>query len=71
VKLREKINQRMDDLQDMMERNVHLTDKLFVTLHINSVSKFWSVLEEGDQDYIQCAQSAVEDQLTWNVDVDS
>ena len=68
MKLREKINSRMDELQAMMDNNVHLTDPLTVAMQAESVSRFWSVLEEEDKDYIQAAQHAVEDQLPWGVD---
>ena len=65
MKLREKINTRMDELQAMMDNNVHLTDPLTVAMQAESVSRFWSVLDEEDKDYIQAAQHAVEDQLPW------
>ncbi len=65
--LKEKINQRMDILQNWMEKNYHLKRPEVVSSHIESVSKFWSVLSEEDRDYIQCSQHAIEEQSEWNV----
>jgi len=62
-----KITDRMDSLQDMMETNFHLENPAVVSMHINSVSKFWSLLSEEDKDYIQCAQDAIEDGIVWKV----
>lgn len=67
TELREKINQRMDILQTWMEKNYHLKRPEVVSEHIESVSKFWSVLSEEDRDYIQCSQHAIEEQMEWNV----
>ena len=51
--MREKIKERMDVLQKMMENNIHLDDAQRVTRQIETVSKFWSVLSEEDRDYMQ------------------
>lgn len=64
--LRDKINKRMDELQSMMENNVHLDVPTVVAMHIESVSKFWSVLNEEDKDYVQAAQHAVQDGMRWD-----
>lgn len=65
--LMDKINQRMDDLQEMMESQVHIENPYKVLNHISSITKFWSVLSEADKDYIDCAQHATEGNLEWNV----
>lgn len=65
--LREKINSRMDQLQKMMESNLHLKDPIGVSNHIDSVSKFWSALSEEDRDYIHGARFALGSKAKWNV----
>ena len=67
MSLREKINNRMDELQEMMESNVHLKNPQKVVDVINRISPFWTVLHEEDRDYVQCAQHAIEDGIEWNV----
>ena len=59
--MREKIKERMDVLQKMMESNIHLDDAERVTRQIQTISKFWSVLSEEDRDYIQGCQYAIEE----------
>ena len=41
-----KIKQRMDILQGWMEDNYHLRSPEVVLEHIQTVSKFWSILRE-------------------------
>jgi hypothetical protein len=62
--LTQKINQRMDILQDWMEQDYHLERPEVVYEHTLSVSKFWSVLSEEDRDYIQCVQFAIDTKST-------
>ena len=66
--VKEKIKQRMDKLQNWMESNRHLTRPEEVYDLTKQVSKFWSVLSEEDKDYIQAAQTAIEEQLKWKID---
>ena len=67
MKLREKITQRMDDLQRMMENNIHLTNPDKVEIQISSVSKFWSALDDEDRDYIHGARHALEEKTEWRI----
>ena len=64
---REKIKERMDVLQKMMESNIHLDDAERVTRQIQTISKFWSVLSEEDRDYIQGCQYAIEEKYEWKI----
>ena len=70
--LRDKINQRMDILQNLMEQDYHMKRPEVVYEHTLTISKFWSVLSEEDKDYIQCAQDAIETKSTisWRPDAD-
>ena len=63
--LRNTINKRMDILQEWLESNYHLSRPEVVSEHIQTVSKFWSVLSEEDREYIQCAQHAIEEKMEW------
>jgi hypothetical protein len=65
--IRERIHERMDQLQAMMESNQHLTDPSGVEDHIQTITKFWSALCEEDQDYIEFARYAIEEQREWKV----
>jgi 5,10-methenyltetrahydromethanopterin hydrogenase len=67
MKLREKITQRMDDLQRMMENNIHLINPDKVAIQISSVSKYWSVLDDEDRDYIHGARHALEEKTEWRI----
>lgn len=62
-----KIKERMDQLQEWMESNHHLENPQEVEELIDSVSKFWSVLQEEDMDYIQGARFAINSKMTWNL----
>ena len=64
MNLKNKINERMDILQDWMEQDYHLERPEVVYEHTLSVSKFWSVLSEEDRDYIQGVQFAIDTKST-------
>ena len=63
----DKIKQRMDQLQKLMESNYHIDNPEEVYELTTSVSKFWSVLSEEDRDYIQAAQHAIEEKTVWRI----
>lgn len=65
--LRDKINMRMDSLQNDMEANIHLLQPEKVMEEVYKISKFWSVLSEEDKDYLQVAQDAIENGSKWNI----
>jgi len=65
MSVQDKINERMDQLQEMMESQKHLQQQEEVADHISSVSKFWSALSDEDRDYIHAARHALEEQMLW------
>jgi hypothetical protein len=67
ITLREKINNKMDHLQTLMEGQAHIDRPEYVKDVISWVSKFWSVLSEEDKDYIHGAQYALEEKMEWKV----
>jgi hypothetical protein len=67
MSLQDKIKDRMDLLQDMMEDNVHIDSPDIVEEHIRTVSKFWSVLSDEDRDYIHGSRHAIEEKMEWKI----
>lgn len=65
--LRDKIKQRMDILQMWMEENYHMKRPEVVEEHIQTITKFWSALNDEDKDYIEGARYAIEEQMEWNI----
>lgn len=65
--LKTKIDNRMDHLQTCMETQAHVHRPEYVIDVLESVSKFWSVLNEEDRDYIHCARDALENKMEWKV----
>ena len=65
--LKQKLNDRMDKLQSLMESNYHLQNPKEVVELIDKVSFAWSVLSEEDREYIQCCQYAIEERMEWNI----
>ncbi len=71
--LKNKINERMDILQNWMEQDYHMKRPEVVYDHTLTISKFWSVLSEEDREYIQCAQDAIETKsdISWRPNVNT
>ena len=62
-----KIKQRMDVLQHWMESNYHLRKPDVVTEHIETITKFWSVLNDEDKDYIDGDRYAIDEKMEWKL----
>jgi|TARA_B100001094_G_scaffold9710_1_gene8692 hypothetical protein len=65
--LQAKIKQRMDILQGWMEEDYHLKRPRVVEEHIKTITKFWSVMQEEDTDYIEGCRYAIENKSKWGV----
>ena len=65
VNLRQKLDARLDELQEIMENDLHLMypDKAMDLTY--RISPFWTVLSEEDREYVQCAQDAIEEGWKW------
>lgn len=63
--LMEKIELRMQKLEGQMKSQTHISDPEAVAETIMSITKFWSVMNEEDQDYVECARYALEDGREW------
>ena len=66
-KLRDKLNAKMDTLQEMMEANKHISDPVETEQQISTCSLYFHLLEEEDREYVQMARHALEEQIVWKV----
>ena len=57
----------MDILQGWMEENYHLKRPEVVEEHIQTITKFWSIMSEEDKDYIHGCRYAIEENMEWKV----
>jgi hypothetical protein len=60
-----KLELHMRVIQDLMDENIHLDDSEYVQAHIDSIKKYWKYLDDGDKDYIDTAQYAIENRKEW------
>ena len=65
--MRDKLNQRMDALQRLMESNIHLDEPEQVIDCLSKIKFAWSTLSESDREYIECVEYAIETQSSWDV----
>lgn len=63
--LREKIELRMQILEIMMQKQMHLIDPITVDDFLDRVTYCWGVLSEEDRDYIQGCQTALKEKIEW------
>jgi hypothetical protein len=64
-KLRDKLDERIDRLQEMMESNYHLSHPTEARTLVLQITYAWSVLSEEDRDYVQVAIDAIEEGWEW------
>lgn len=65
--LRDKLNAKMDTLQEMMEANKHISDPVETEQQISTCSLYFHLLEGEDREYVQMARHALEEQIVWKV----
>jgi len=65
--IRQKIEQRLDALEAALKQQEHISEPDKVLEIIASISKFWSVLDDEDRDYVNAARYALEDKLPWSL----
>ena len=66
--IRTKIEIRLDILEKALKSENHLhdgADFIEVLKLINSISKFWPILEDGQRDFINASRHAVKHQKKW------
>ena len=62
---RAQITQQMDQLQSMMEDNLHLRKPEIIEQALENLTFKWHFVSEEDRDYIQGVQYALEEQVKW------
>jgi len=66
--LRDKINHRMDELENSLLAGHHLKSAegvVAVLDLISSIAKFASILSDEERDFINAAKTAVSDKVEW------
>ena len=67
TRYREQISQDMDLLQAMMESNQHISNPQKVIDHLSTIRFKWVFLSEEDRDYIHGCDTAIEEQIRWDI----
>ncbi len=67
VTLREVLNDKMNTLENHFIKGHHLDPEYRDTIEDQMawIKKMWRIVGEGDREWIECAQFALEDQLPW------
>ena len=66
-KLREKLELRMQILQQMMERNMHIKDPKTVEEFLDRITYCWGIMNEEDRDYVHGCKFALEEGIVWSL----
>ena len=66
-KIQEKIKVLMDDLQEDMENQIHISNPSKVLNQVDRVSLYWSHMNDEDKDYIHAVRFAIEEDMEWKV----
>lgn len=66
--LREKIKERLDALEVLMNSQTHMDEERYteVIVALDSVEKFWSVLQEDEKEFIGAIHYACNNQVRWD-----
>lgn len=59
MNLREKIKDRLDELQRMIEMKMHLENPELVMEKLESVTKFWTALSEEEREFCESIKFSI------------
>jgi ABC-type transporter Mla subunit MlaD len=68
-KLRQKIKDRLDQLQTALREDRHLGNddqQQQIQELISSVAKFWQILSDEERDFVHASRYALERQIVWS-----
>ena len=65
--LREKIELRLQILETMMKKQMHVKDPTTVNLFLDRITYCWEVMKEEDRDFVQGCQTALEEKIEWSL----
>ncbi|HCV01906.1 MAG TPA: hypothetical protein DG048_04600 [Pseudoalteromonas sp.] len=65
MKKKGKLVNLLDQLEDCVNNQRHLTEKAEFEKRLALVSRFTYLLEEEEQDFVLCAKLALNQQLPW------
>lgn len=63
--IREKIESRLDSIEEKMKKQLHLKDADAIIEEIEGVTKFWSALNEEEKEFIGAIRFAIRAQHRW------
>ena len=68
MSIRNKINSRLDELEKLMCNQKHISNPDIVIGCVESITKFWSVLNDEEKDFVECVKYALDTKLEWKYD---
>ena len=63
--IRERVDERLTQLEQDLKEGLHLSKPEAVEDKIASISKFSSILTDGDRDFVAAARLALEEKREW------
>ena len=67
MSIQEKIKLKLDDLEQSLINGKHLTEPLQVEMQLSSLSIYFHLMTDSDRDYVNCARTALEDNIEWKI----
>lgn len=64
--VREKIKDRLDEIESLMKQQKHLENPLLIYDKLPDVEKFWSIMSEDDKEFIAAVRFAIEIKIKWD-----
>ena len=66
-KIQAKIKTILDELQGLMEDNIHLTDPDRIEILLEKASIYWAHMSDEDKDYCHGSRYALDEKKEWVV----
>lgn len=67
MSIQDKIKQKLDVLELSLINGKHLSEPLEFEKQLSSLSLYFHLMTDSDRDYVNCARTALEDQIAWRI----
>ena len=65
--IQDTINDKLNQLEQSLLNQDHLNNPIEFLIQLVSLSKYFHLMSDEDRDYVNCAKTALEDQIEWKV----
>jgi hypothetical protein len=66
IQIRQRINSELDEIEAKMKAQTHLTNPQEIIYHVENVSKYFSIMNEDEKEFVGAVSYALRTKIRWD-----